>query len=99
MEKQNKVTKYYLSDVNAFTATNLVANGNTVKVGDYWYYKSIDNPSLYVYYFNENSLNEALKHYAKDFVSEEMTYILDDVWGQNNYGNSQDDSVIDNIII
>jgi len=99
MEKQNKVTKYYLSDVNAFTATNLVANGNTVNVGDYWYYKSIDNPSLYVYYFNENSLNEALKHYAKDFVSDEMTYILDDVWGQNNYGNAQDDSVIDNIII
>lgn len=99
IEKQNQATQYYLSDVNNFTATNLVANGNSVKVGNYWYYKSIDNPSLFVYYFDENSLNEAIKHYAKEYVSEEQTYILDDVWGQNNYGNTIDDEVIENIII
>jgi len=99
IEKQNQVTQYYLSDINSFTSTNLVASGNTVKVGDYWYYKSINNPSLYVYYFDEDSLNDALEHYAKDYVSEEQTYILDDVWGQNNYGNTIDDEVINNIII
>ncbi len=99
IERQNNVTKYTLNNIDEFKATNLVANGNTVKVGDYWYYKSKDNPSLYVYYFDENSLMEAIEYYAKEFVSDEQVYRLNDVWGLNNYGTSVDKSVLDNIII
>lgn len=98
IEKQNFVTTYNLAKVEDFTNTHLLAEGNSVRVGEYWYYKSKNNPDLYVYYFDEASLNEAIKHYAKDFVSDKQTYILNDIWGQNNYGNKADESVIDNTI-
>lgn len=96
-EKINNVTKYTLTDTNAFTATNLIANGDSVKLGDYWYYKSIDNPNLYVYYFDENLLNEALTFYSSKFV-EEQTFKINSSISPNNYGNTIDQSVYDNLI-
>ncbi len=98
MERQNKITSYVLTDLNDFTATNIVAKNNTIKLGDYWYYKSIDNPELYVYYFDENSLNEAVNHYAKTFVSSEQIYKQNSSLYPNNYGNTIDESIYDNII-
>ena len=98
VEKQNNVTKYYLNDVDDFIDTHLVASGNVVKAGDYWYYKSRENPDLYVYYFDKNSLEEVIEYYAQDFVSDEQIYRLNSSIYPNNYGNSLDDSMYDNII-
>ena len=98
VEKQNNVTKYYLNDVDDFIDTHLVASGNAVKAGDYWYYKSRENPDLYVYYFDKNSLEEVIEYYAQDFVSDEQIYRLNSSIYPNNYGNSLDDSMYDNII-
>lgn len=97
-EFSNLVTTYTLENINDFTATNLVASGNSVRVGDYWYYKSINNPNLYVYYFDSNSLNQAIEHYAKSFVSEEQVYKINATLSPNNYGNTIDESVIHNTI-
>ena len=91
-------TKYYLNDVDDFIDTHLVASGNVVKAGDYWYYKSRENPDLYVYYFDKNSLEEVIEYYAQDFVSDEQIYRLNSSIYPNNYGNSLDDSMYDNII-
>ena len=96
-EKANCVTQYTLTDINAFTATNLVANGNAVKLGDYWNYKSRDNPNLYVYYFDENSLKDVISYYSSKFV-EEQVYKINSSLSPNNYGNTIDQSVYDNII-
>lgn len=98
VEKQNNVTKYYLNDVDDFIDTHLVASGNIVKAGNYWYYKSRENPDLYVYYFDKNSLEEVIEYYAQDFVSDEQIYRLNSSIYPNNYGNSLDDSMYDNII-
>lgn len=98
VEKQNNVTKYYLNDVDDFIDTHLVASGNIVKAGDYWYYKSRENPDLYVYYFDKNSLEEVIEYYAQDFVSDEQIFRLNSSIYPNNYGNSLDDSMYDNII-
>ena len=99
MENQNKVTGHYLNNIEDFIDTHLVATGNTVQVGPYWYYKSRENPELYVYYFDENSLNEVIAFYAQDFVSDEQTYRLNSSIYPNNYGNHIDESVYDNIIV
>ena len=98
IEKQNTITEYYLNKIEDFTNTHLVANGNNIQVGNYWYYKSKDNPNLYVYYFNESSLNEAITFYAKDYVSKEQVYKLNTLLSTNNYGNKIDKSVYWNII-
>lgn len=98
VEKQNNVTKYYLNDVDDFIDTHLVASGNAIKAGDYWYYKSRENSDLYVYYFDKNSLEEVIEYYAQDFVSDEQIYRLNSSIYPNNYGNSLDDSMYDNII-
>ena len=97
IEKANCVTNYTLTDINAFTATNLIANGNAVTLGNYWYYKSRENPNLYVYYFDENSLNEVISYYSSQFV-EEQIYKINSSLSPNNYGNTIDQSVYDNII-
>lgn len=99
IEKQNKVTEYYLDNVDDFIDTHLVASGNTIQVGPYWFYKSRENPDLYVYYFDENSLNEVIEYYAQDFVSDEQIYRLNSFIYPNNYGNYIDESVYDNIIV
>lgn len=96
-EKLNSVTNYTLTNIEDFTATNLIANGNSVKLGDYWYYKSKDNPNLYVYYFDENSLNEVITYYSSKYV-EEQTYKINSTLSPNNYGNTIDTSVYDNIV-
>ena len=94
----NCVTTYTLDDVSKFTNTHLLAEGQTPKVGDYWYYKSKNNPNLYVYYFNEQDLNKVIEHYAKDFVSEPQTYNTQSSLTPNNYGNTIDSAVTDNTI-
>lgn len=97
-EELNNVTQYTLNNVSDFNNTHLVASGNTVKVGDYWFYKSINNPNLYVYYFDRNSLNETIEKYSKAFVSSPQTYIPNVTLTPNNYGNHIDGGVIDNTI-
>lgn len=97
-EYNNLVTSYTLSNVDDFVYTNLLATGEEVKVGDYWYYKSRENPNLYVYYFNAQALDEVVEHYAKDFVSSEQINRINTTFTPNNYGNTIDDSVIDNFI-
>lgn len=98
IERANKVSNYNLERVEDFTQTNLIARDNEVKIGPYWYYKSIDNPDLYVYYFDENSLNNAIEKYANTYVSKEQYYRINSSLYPNNYGNTIDDSVYDNII-
>lgn len=96
-EKSNFVTNYTLTNIDDFTATNLVANGNTITLGKYWYYKSKNNASLYVYYFDENSLNEAIEFYASKYITEEV-YKINALLNPNNYGNTIDDSVYSNVV-
>lgn len=98
LEEQNKVTKYTLNNLDDFKETHLIANGNTAKVGDYWFYKSINNESLYVYYFDRTSLDEAIEKYAKGFISGPQTYKLNSSLNPNNYGNKVDESVVENYI-
>ena len=86
-EKANLVTNYHLDNVADFHYTNLIANGDSVKVGDYYYYKSADNPNLYVYYFDENLLDEAIKIYAKNYVSSPQYYNYKTDIFPNDYGN------------
>ena len=97
-ERNTHVTNYVLNNIEDFVNTHLVAKGNSVKVGDYWYYKSMDNPDLFVYYFDENSLNEAIEFYSHNFVSTEQRYKLNAGLSPNNYGNVLDDSMYDNVI-
>lgn len=97
-EYNNLVTSYTLSNVDDFVYTNLLATGEQVKVGDYWYYKSRENPNLYVYYFNAQALDEVVEYYAKDFVSSEQINRINTTFTPNNYGNTIDDSVINNFI-
>ncbi len=98
IEKQNLVTEYNLERVEDFANTHLLAKGNSVKVGKYWYYKSIDNDQFYVYYFDENSLNQAIQHYAEKFVSVEHKYNINSSLTPNNYGNILDKSIYDNVV-
>ena len=98
-EYNNLVTSYTLSNVDDFVYTNLLATGEQVKVGDYWYYKSRENPNLYVYYFNAQALDEVVEYYAKNYVSSEQINKINATLTPNNYGNTIDDSVIDNLII
>jgi hypothetical protein len=97
VEKANVVTKYTLSDVNDFSYTNMIANGDTVKVGDYFYYKSKTNENLYVYYFSEDLLNEAIEYYASKYVSDPIIYKSGSL-STNTYGTSVDNEIYDNII-
>lgn len=97
IEEQNQVTSYYLDNVNYFTQHNLVANGNIVQVGDYYHYKSIDNPELYVYYFDLSSLNEAIEHYASEFITEAQYNKFDTSFSSNYYG-IMDSTMYDNLI-
>lgn len=96
-ERENLVTEYYLDDINNFHYTNIVASGDTVKTGTYWYYKSINSPSLYVYYFNEDLLNEAIRYYAKDYVSEAHYFNYRSDIFPNEYGNHINEDMYDNL--
>lgn len=96
-EKQNLVTSYYLADVNDFHYSNMVATGDTVRAGPYWYYKSINNPSLYVYYFDETLLDQAIEQYASDYVSSANYYDYRTDIYPNNYGNHINSDMYDNM--
>lgn len=96
-EKANLVTTYELDDVNNFHNTHLVANGDTVKVGKYWYYKSIDSPSLYVYYFTEDLLNQAIEKYAKIYVSSAQYFNYKSDIYPNDYGTIIDKDIYHNL--
>ena len=96
-ERQNLVTNYTLTDIDDFHYTNLVASGDTVKVGNYWYYKAIDNPSLYVYYFTESLLNEAIEKYAKNYGSSPQYFNYKSDIFPNDYGNIISDDIYHNL--
>ena len=96
-EKANLVTNYYLENIDDFHYLNLVANGDSIKVGNYWYYKSIDNEELYVYYFDEELLNKAIEHYALNYVSLAQYYNYRTDIYPNNYGNVINDDMYDNL--
>jgi len=96
-EKANLVTTYHLDNVADFHYTNLIANGDSVKVGDYYYYKSADNPDLYVYYFDENLLDEAIKIYAKNYVSSPQYYNYKTDIFPNDYGTIISDDIYHNL--
>ncbi len=98
IERQNHVTNYHLDNIDDFVNIHLVAKGNQVKTGDYWYYKSIENPDLFVYYFDESSLIAALQYYSKSFVSDAQYYKINSTFYPNDYGNHIDQSIYDNII-
>ncbi len=97
IEQLNQLTTYYLGNINDFVDTHLVAVGDTPKVGEYYYYKSLQDPDLYVYYFNEDLLNYAINLYASEFVSDMQTYNLSYAY-YNNYGNYKDSSMYYNLI-
>ncbi len=92
-ENENLVTEYYLNDINDFHYTNLVASGDSVKLGPYWYYKSIENANLYVYYFDETLLDKAITQYSKDYISGPFYY---DNSKYNNYGKILNTSMYHN---
>jgi len=96
-EKQNLVTNYTLTTIEGFQFINLIANGDAVKTGNYWYYKSIDNPNLYVYYFTESLLDEAITKYAKNYVSSPQYFNYKSDIFPNDYGNIIDESVYYNL--
>ena len=96
-EKNNLVTTYYLNNISDFHYTNLVANGDTVKTGSYWYYKSIDNPNLYVYYFNEFTLNQAIEYHTKNYVSSPHYFNYKSDIFPNDYGTIISDEIYHNI--
>jgi hypothetical protein len=76
LEKNNYVEELQLDDVSSFFEIDMVAsNGDEtnhdddVRSGTYWLYKSIANPEIKLYYFDQNLLNEALRHYSENYVS------------------------------
>lgn len=85
-ERTNLVTTYKLNNINDFHNTHLIANGDSVKIGTYWYYKSINNPTLYVYYFTESLLNEAIEKYANSYVSSPQYFNYKTNIYPNDYG-------------
>lgn len=97
LERQNLVTSHYLSNVNDFKHTNLVAENNQVKVGNYWYYKSKNNANLYVYYFDENNLKEVIEHYAKQYITEANYFNYHSDLFPNDYGNNISQNIYHNI--
>ena len=82
-EFNQNVTVLTLNDISDFKQHHLIANGDEVRTGEYWLYKSKANPDSLLYYFDRNGLNEVVEHYAKTNVSEVNYFVLDD---DNLYG-------------
>lgn len=95
IEKQNFVTTYLLNNIEDFANTHLIASGDNVKVGTYYYYKSRDNPNLYVYYFNKELLDKVILYYACEFISQEQVIKLS---YSNDCGQILDSSIYDNVV-
>lgn len=77
LEKEANVKEYQLDDVSKFPSQAQIAdNGDPdnhddeVRTGTYWTYKSISNPEVTLYYFDEALLDKAVEHYAKEYVSD-----------------------------
>ncbi|MCI2110845.1 MAG: hypothetical protein LKK13_00660 [Bacilli bacterium] len=75
-EYSSSVEELSLSDISLFTETNMVSsNGDPenhddeVRTGTYWLYKSKSNPSIKLYYFDKNLLEDVLKFYASSYVT------------------------------
>lgn len=92
-EFDENVIVLMLDDVADFTQHHLVANGDEVREGEYWLYKSKANPDSLLYYFDRAGLDEVVAHYAKSNVSEVNYFVLDD---ENIYGEVSD-SMSDNV--
>ena len=87
------VTVLVLNDVADFKQHHLVANGDEIREGEYWLYKSKANPDSLLYYFDRKGLDEVIAHYAKSNVSKVNYFVLDD---DNVYGEVSD-SMNDNV--
>lgn len=96
-EKASLVTTYTLDKIEDFHNTNLIANGDSVKTGTYWYYKSINNENLYVYYFTESLLDDAIEKYAKSYVSAPKYFNYKSDIFPNDYGTYISDDIYHNL--
>ncbi|MEG1752244.1 MAG: hypothetical protein RR247_04265 [Clostridia bacterium] len=96
-EKLNLVTNYNLEKIEDFKYTNLIANGDSVKVGPYYYYKSLADPNINVYYFSEELLNNAITFYASKYVSDANYFSLNSDIFPNDYGNNINSDMYHNI--
>ncbi len=92
-EFNQNVTVLVLNDVADFKQHHLVANGDEIRAGEYWLYKSKANPDSLLYYFNRNSLDEVIAYYAKANVSKVNYFVLGD---DNIYGEVSE-SMSDNV--
>lgn len=94
-ERDANVREHHLDDVSKFPAQGQIAdNGDPdnhddeVRAGTYWSYKSVSNPDVTLYYFDEALLEKAIGHYAKEYVSdaiysdgtEKPTGVYDNAW-------------------
>lgn len=83
-EFNQRVTVLVLNDIADFKQHHLVANGDEIRTGEYWLYKSKANPNSLLYYFNRNSLDEVIAYYSKANVSKANYLVLekDNVYGE-----------------
>lgn len=88
LEYQKCVTQLELDDVNKFTQTNLIASGS-VHVGAYYRYKSVSSEENELYYFDEEGLMDAVRFYAKSYISDLNHFDLD----KSDYGEIAADSM------
>lgn len=77
IEREANVKEHQLDDVSKFPSQGRIAdNGDPenhddeVRTGIYWSYKSVSNPDVTLFYFDENLLDKAIEHYAKEYVSD-----------------------------
>ncbi len=92
-EFNQSVTVLVLNDVADFKQHHLVANGDEIRAGEYWLYKSKANPDSLLYYFDRNGLDEVVAHYAKANVSK-VNYL---VLGDDNVYGEVSESMSDNV--
>lgn len=91
LEFNKYVTILELDEISKFTQIHLIASGE-VHTGTYYRYKSISNPNNELYYFDEEGLKEAIKSYAKAYVSNINYHSLDN----DNLGEAGNDSMYSN---
>lgn len=92
-EFNQNVTVLVLNDIADFKQHHLVANGDEVRTGEYWLYKSKANPDSLLYYFDRTGLDEVVAHYSKSNVSKVNYFVFED---ENVYGEISG-SMSDNI--
>lgn len=99
-EFKKNVISLTLNNVEEFSQTHLVAsNGDPnnsddeIRTGEYWLYKSQSNPNSLLYYFDRNLLQNVIRYYVKNSISNVNYYCLT---GNNDYGIPSE-SMYDNI--